>query len=648
MEIERIIQVLEAFMVLLLVLILNVFVVKYAVAASPSGSHASRITTYEGTKTCLQCHEREAMDVHSSVHYQWKGDTSDLIGNVPVIAGKYGGINDFCIYPDINWIGQLTNVDGETVDGGCAKCHAGLGEKPTVEASTAQLENIDCLVCHSTAYKRKVESLGSGYKFVPDTTNMSISILQAAQSVERPTKENCLNCHSKSGGGDNFKRGDIEEAHRNAAKEFDVHMASKDVGGAGLDCLDCHTTINHKISGRGVDLRPSEGLDPVSCTRCHSESPHKDSQINMHTAKVNCTVCHIPQFAKIAPTDMERDWSMPGEIDATKRIYDPHMVKRSNVTPEYHFFNGRSYIYNFGDQAVPDSSGRIVMAKPEGNRNEPEAKINAFKHHLGNQPIDPLTEQLLPLKIGIFFQTGDLDSAVKEGVKEVGWKDNGYQFAKTERYMGIFHEVAPKQNALTCNDCHGGTRIDFAALGYAPKNEYNGQPLCASCHKQKTGDFEKVHNKHVDDKKYDCGVCHDFSAAGNPETPAVPITGAIEANPSGAASAGNSVTFTVSMQPSGGAYEYRFYLSGPSTGDKWKTVKDYSSSNSWTWKTSSADVGSNRIVVWVRIKGSVSAWEIQTGTDYKVESSGSSIHANSVILTADKASPQSRGEQGDL
>lgn len=46
-------------------------------------------------------------------------------------AGKLGGINDFCIYPDINWIGKLTNVDGVQVDGGCAKCHVGLGAKPT-------------------------------------------------------------------------------------------------------------------------------------------------------------------------------------------------------------------------------------------------------------------------------------------------------------------------------------------------------------------------------------------------------------------------------------------------------------------------------------------------------------------------------------
>ncbi len=90
-------------------------------------SHADRFTSFEGTKTCLACHKEQALEVHASVHYQWQGDTGDLIDSSTPKAGKLGGINDFCIYPDINWIGKLTNVNGALVDGGCAKCHAGLG-----------------------------------------------------------------------------------------------------------------------------------------------------------------------------------------------------------------------------------------------------------------------------------------------------------------------------------------------------------------------------------------------------------------------------------------------------------------------------------------------------------------------------------------
>lgn len=61
--------------------------------------------------------------------------------------------------------------------------------------------------------------------------------------------------------------------------------------------------------------------------------------------------------------------------------------------------------------------------------------------------------------------------------------------------------------------------MDFKALGYSPKQTYNGKALCASCHKDESDEwkaderFKKVHEKHVDDKKYDCIKCHNFSKA---------------------------------------------------------------------------------------------------------------------------------------
>ena len=110
-----------------------------------------RFASFEGTKTCLSCHRDEAMAFHGSVHYQWSGDASESEGlSAAATAGKMGGINDFCIYPDINWLGKLTTTDGSDVDGGCARCHTGLGAKPSPDGlRRPQLENIDCLICHS-------------------------------------------------------------------------------------------------------------------------------------------------------------------------------------------------------------------------------------------------------------------------------------------------------------------------------------------------------------------------------------------------------------------------------------------------------------------------------------------------------------------
>lgn len=478
-----------------------------------SGSHAGRFTSYEGTTTCLRCHLAEAMDVHASVHYQWQGDAGEAVGLSTSRAGKLGGINDFCIYPDINWIGKLTNLDGQQVDGGCARCHAGLGAKPLPEPTQAQLENIDCLLCHSKSYKRTVAQVNGVWKLVPDTAAMSVSLLQAAVDITLPDSTTCLNCHTKAGGGNNFKRGDIEEAHRAPTAAFDVHMAPRSAGGAGLSCLSCHVSVGHRIAGRGTDMRERDLPDRVACTNCHSRTPHGERTLNDHTARVSCTVCHIPEFAKVAPTDLHRDYSAPADVVAATKLYEPHMLMASHVRPVYRFFNGTSQFYEFGAEAVPEASGRIAMAKPLGSITDRGAQIVALKHHTARQPIDPVTRRLLPLKIGIFFQTGDIARAVREGVAAVGWSDNGFEFAETERFLGIYHEVAREDEALACGACHGGDRLDFAALGYTPLATRNGKPLCASCHSAKRADFYKLHEKHVTDKHYDCSTCHTFQRA---------------------------------------------------------------------------------------------------------------------------------------
>jgi hypothetical protein len=480
-------------------------------APTVSGSHAGRFSAFEGTKTCLTCHLNEATAFHSSVHYQWSGNASDAEGLDSPTAGKMGGINDFCIYPDINWLGRLLTVDGAQVDGGCARCHTGLGAKPSPIASQDQLENIDCLICHAPSYKRTLQQVGNEFRFVPDTAKMSVSLLQAAVDLRLPGKDACLNCHTKAGGGDNFKRGDISEAHRNATTALDVHMAPSAQGGAGLACTGCHTTTAHRMAGRGVDMRQRDSDALLECSTCHSNLPHDDSRLNTHTTRVACNVCHVPEFAKGAPTDMRRDWSLPGEVSNVTRLVEPHMVMQSNVTPVYRFFNGRSRFYQFGSEAVQQANGLVLMAGPLGSRTEPGAKITAMKRHTGSQPIDPKTQYLLPLKIGTFFQTGDLAAAVAQGAAAVGWANNGYAFAETERFMGLYHEVAPASQALACSSCHGGNRLDFAALGYTPRTTLNGKPLCASCHSAKIGSFAFIHDKHVTDKRIDCINCHTFS-----------------------------------------------------------------------------------------------------------------------------------------
>ena len=113
-------------------------------------------------------------------------------------------------------------------------------------------------------------------------------------------------------------------------------------------------------------------------------------RLDRHTARVDCNVCHVPTFAKVAPTDMVRDWSLPGDLNPATKLYEPHMTLESHVTPEYRFFNGRSEFYQFGTRRCPGERPHHD-GRPARQRHRPGAKIIAMKHHLGRQPIDPAT-----------------------------------------------------------------------------------------------------------------------------------------------------------------------------------------------------------------------------------------------------------------
>lgn len=427
--------------------------------------HAQLVQSYEGTKTCLQCHETQAKHVFSSIHYQWRGDAPNLVnaGNEPI--GKLNSNNDFCTNPSISWIAILTNEQGKVIGNGCSKCHAGLGQKPSREMTQAQLENIDCLLCHAPGYRRQVVKKPDGnLAWVPTAMSDPAVMLNMAQSVARPTNETCLQCHVGSGGGINYKRGDLETVHMRPTRDFDVHM------GGGMQCIQCHKFTDHRVAGGGTQM---SGMDmPNSarpqCESCHARTAHRNPVLDRHTQSVYCTTCHIPSFARKDPTDMHRDWSKAEPVAGEGR-FEPAIELKSNVKPVYAWWNGKGKIALLNTPVKREANGKVAMYKPQGSISDGDARIYAFKYHTARIPIDAATNEMIPVQVGLVFRNGATEQAVKAGAKNylgrevanVGWID-------TERYMGLFHAVTPKQNALQCNDCHGaGTRMDWKALGYA-------------------------------------------------------------------------------------------------------------------------------------------------------------------------------------
>lgn len=484
--------------------------------------------TWTGSYTiCQSCHAAQVDEVHASAHYQWKGAASEMVNGQPqqgkIIQRDAGSnilpgtsaMNAYCI----NILGNFN---------GCGACHIGLGAGPTA----TNKDNIDCLLCHQKYYKRKkVNGV-----FQPDTANMCIDMNTALQTLHKPTRDNCLQCHASGGGGDNFKRGDLAMAHKNTTDTaFDNHMATT---GGNLVCQACHTTTEHKIAGRGTDLRPSDSSLVVTCYQCHSDNgPHESTNdIGKHTARVACQTCHIPVYAKNAAdtaateaTEIHRDWTAP-EWNAGKSRWEPTPTKANDLKPEYAFWDGTSWGYNLKDAAVLDpATGNYQISRPMGGINTAGSLLYPFKYKTAKQPYVPDFNVLIAIDTAKYWSMpvppytptqADIAGTIASGLSNMGYSPaTPFTWVTTDEFQLITHEV-PKAsgNALTCTKCHvnsTATQMKLVTdIGYSLKKP--ASDLCNDCHSLRSYDgtyskFIDIHNKHVGSRRYDCSRCHNFS-----------------------------------------------------------------------------------------------------------------------------------------
>jgi hypothetical protein len=125
--------------------------------------------------------------------------------------------------------------------------------------------------------------------------------------------------------------------------------------------------------------------------------------------------------------------------------------------------------YIVGDVIDPETP--TIINEIAGEISDPDAKIMPFKVHRARQPYDTVYNYLLLPKTvgeGGFWTDFDWDQALELGSEAIGVEFSGqYDFADTEMYWPITHLVAPAENALQCNSCHGPNgRLDWEALGY--------------------------------------------------------------------------------------------------------------------------------------------------------------------------------------
>ena len=412
------------------------------------------------TEACLSCHSEAAEQFKKTIHWTWIGDTIE--GGKQL--GKAGdSLNNFCL---------STN---KGADKKCSSCHPGWNGKA---------EGINCLNCHSQKkvnwseafedYNAFADSDDPGEKEL--ARELQKEIQTAAQSITRPTRQNCGECHFKGGGGDGVKHGDLDTSLTKPNKALDVHMG---VDGQNFQCTRCHTTVQHHVAGR-IYTKPAYSerksliqddlTAKITCESCHSSTPHeKGHKANDHTDKVACQSCHIPEFARVLPTKLSWDWSKAGKLKDGKPYKEKgptgtidymsikgEMHWDTHVKPDYAWFNGAMKTMTVKDTIDP--SQVVPVTQPVGDPHDPNSRIFPFKIHRGNQPYDKVNKNLLaPLLSGPdgYWTTFDWQRALTKGMAAMDIPYSGeFDFVHSTYYFPTTHMVAPKDNVVACNECH--------------------------------------------------------------------------------------------------------------------------------------------------------------------------------------------------
>jgi hypothetical protein len=355
---------------------------------------------------------------------------------------------------------------------------------------------------------------------------MTITIVEAARTVHLTNRATCLRCHAYASGSDGGKRGDLSSVTVNPPLSSDIHMSP---AGQDFTCAACHDAGDHRVRGRGLDLRPNDVDQRFTCEHCHSDRPHEDyaarngASLDLHSGRVACQSCHIPTFAKDVSTEMARDWLQPFYSPSAcsgQGGWKPEEHRQSDVVPTYRWFDGTSNVYQLGQVAQLNDDGEYELGAPNGDVTTAGAKLYPMKEHRSISARHDETGQMIPHSTFAYFTSGDYDLAVRDGMGQVGLSGD-YTIVPVHTFQTINHGVESDHNALQCGQCHdepdyagGPLRLDLIGqLGYALKGPQSA--VCTQCHgPEDVVNFAEMHDEHVRDEGLDCAWCHDFSRPG--------------------------------------------------------------------------------------------------------------------------------------
>jgi len=446
------------------------------------------------TRACLQCHTEASKQLHKTKHWTWSV-VNPANGER---LGKRNIINNFC--------GSVVSNEPR-----CTSCHIGYGWKDASFDFTSET-NVDCLVCHDTTGEYRKFPAGAGHPVYQPTEWPAGSgrmlqppdLVKVAQNVGPTSRRTCGTCHFLGGGGNAIKHGDLDLSMANPGRYLDVHMSPDRLNFA---CSACHSGDAHAIQGsryatlakdkNGIDVPGRTDGSRASCESCHGLEPHPataNGKLNDHTDRIACETCHVPRFARGGyQTKMWWDWSTAGRLDENgnpvhirdgggQEIYNGMKGDfrwAEHVIPEYRWFNGAVDYTLFGDEV--DGSEVVPINKYGGGPDDPDSRIWPFKVMRGKQAYDKGLKTLAVVHTfgkddSAYWRNYDWDKAVEAGMAAVGATYSGeLGFVETEMAWPITHMVAPKEDAVACDECHArNSRLADITGVYMPGRDHTG------------------------------------------------------------------------------------------------------------------------------------------------------------------------------
>ncbi len=163
-----------------------------------------------------------------------------------------------------------------------------------------------------------------------------------------------------------------------------------------------------------------------------------------------------------------------GHHRATYKSIKGNFKYGENLKPQLEWFDG-TMKYTTIDTKFDPAKAPILINGFDGAHDAPDSRIYPFKVMHTTQPYDKGNNTLVYMHLwgnddDALWGNYSFDKAIKAGMERNGLPYSGeWGFIETLSYWPINHMVAPKEDALACDECHANDgRISHLKGFYVP------------------------------------------------------------------------------------------------------------------------------------------------------------------------------------